>query len=90
MHASSTQSIADLRTPAKAALAAIIFAAGIVVGAVAGTTVVPVTAPQSINGVSFDTDAPWFRENRARERGDGGANRPSLDQDASHPGTGGR
>jgi hypothetical protein len=68
MYASSTQSMADLRTPAKATLAALIFAAGIVVGAVAGTTVVPGAPPASDSRIGLDTDAPWFREYRAGER----------------------
>jgi hypothetical protein len=68
MHASSTQSLADLRTPAKAALAAIIFAAGIVVGAVVGTTVVPGATAASGTSVGLDSDAPWFRAYRAGER----------------------
>jgi hypothetical protein len=60
--------MADLRTPAKAAaLAAIIFAAGIAVGVAAGATVVP-DSPAASGSVGLHSNAPWFNDYRAGER----------------------
>jgi hypothetical protein len=73
MHATSAQSMADHRTTAKAALAAIIFGAGIVLGAIVGATVLPVTAPASANSLGLDSDAPWFKQYREGERGSNAA-----------------
>ena len=69
MHATSPQPMIRYRAAAKAALAALIFAAGIALGAIVGTTVVSAPAAASVNGVGIDLNAPWFRDYRAGERG---------------------
>jgi hypothetical protein len=65
--------MADHRTTAKAALVAIIFGAGIVLGAVVGATALPLTAPASVHSVGLDADAPWFKQYREGERGSNAA-----------------
>jgi hypothetical protein len=69
MHATSTQSMADHRTVAKAALAAIIFTAGVALGAVVGTTVAPVAAPAPVMFEALDPDVTGFRLHRDGEIG---------------------
>jgi len=78
MHATSTQPMADHRTAAKAALAAIIFAAGVALGAVVGTTVAPLATQGSVNTPALDPDALGFRQYRDGEIGVGGATTDAL------------
>ena len=80
MHASSasTQPMADHLTAAKAALAAIIFAAGAALGAVVGTTVAPLTAPASVSFQALDPDGTGFQLHRDGEIGRGGATTNGL------------
>ena len=78
MHATSTQPMADHRTATKAALAAIIFAAGVALGAVVGTTVTPLAAPASVSFQALDPDATGFRLHRDGEIGLGGATTNAL------------
>jgi hypothetical protein len=89
MHATSTQPLADHRTAAKAALAAIIFSAGVAFGAVVGTTVASVAAPESVTGSGLEVDAPWVPKHGDGDRGGDAANRDVREQDPRHPGDGG-
>jgi hypothetical protein len=74
MHATSTQALADHRTAAKAALAAIIFSAGVAFGAVVGTTVASV-APETVAGAGLDVEAPWVPKQGDGDRAGAAANR---------------
>jgi hypothetical protein len=69
MHATSTQPMASHGMASKAAVVALIFAAGVALGAIVGTTVASAPAAASVNSVGIDLNAPWFREYRAGERG---------------------
>ncbi len=69
MHATSTQPLADHRTVATAALAAIIFTAGVAFGAVVGTTAAPVAAPTPVSLQALDPNEPGFRLYRNGEIG---------------------
>lgn len=78
MHATSTQPMANHRAAAKAALAAIIFAAGIALGAVVGTIVAPFATQSSVYTPALDPDALGFRLHRAGEIGIRGATTNAL------------
>ena len=78
MHATSTQLTSDHRTAAKATLAAIIFAAGVALGAVVGTTVAPLAASAPVSFQALDPDATGFRLYRDGEIGLGGATTNAL------------
>jgi len=71
MHATSTRSMTDHPTAARGALVAIIFAAGVALGAVVGTTVAPLAAPAPISFQALDPDAAGFRQHRDGEIGAG-------------------
>ncbi len=88
MDTTFTQSRADHRTAATAALAAITFAAGIALGAVGATIVEPVASPASISVAPLNPDAAWFRLYRAGERGVDGIGYEVGDH-VSHLGVGG-
>jgi hypothetical protein len=82
MHATSTQAMTSHRTAAKAALAALIFAAGVALGAVAGTVVAPpatlLAAPVPVTIQALDPDAAGVRQHRDGEIGLGGATVDAL------------
>lgn len=82
MYATSTQPMASQRTAAKAALAALIFAAGVALGAVAGTVMTPLAtplvAPAPVTVQALDPDVPGFRQHRDGEVGLGGATIDAL------------
>jgi len=73
MDTTFTQSRADHGPAVTGALAAIIFAAGIALGAVVATIVEPAEGFSSVSVAPLDPDAAWFRLYRAGERSVDGA-----------------
>jgi hypothetical protein len=61
----------DHQTAVRGALVAIIFAAGVALGAVVGTTVAPLAAPRPVGLQALDPDAAGFRLHRDGEIGAG-------------------
>jgi hypothetical protein len=82
MQATSTQTRLDAVKVAVALLIAIVFAAGVALGAVVGTSVASVGAPAEFRVQALDPNATWFREHRAGEI-NAGSDRQALDPDAS-------
>lgn len=57
------------RPAGMAALAVIVFAAGLAFGAVLGVNVAPAATRASVNAPAFDPDTRWFRDYRDGEIG---------------------
>ena len=82
MQATSTQTRTDPGKAVTAVLAASVFAAGVALGAIVGTTIAPGAEPAAVGVQALDPGSASFRQHRAGEINAGAAGQ-ALDADAT-------